>query len=105
MHGDGHHVGSLFARGLRLGHGFVDIGLMIGIARLTQPIDTPIEIRSLRIQRHRSRDQAEFAATGRRVDDERLGGILFGLVRAGLRDAVGLQGVPQARDAISTLVP
>ena len=105
MHGHGHHVGALFTGGLGLGDGTVDVGLMLGVAGFAQAVDLPVMVGGHAVERHRAGDQAELAAARGRVDDQRLGGVLLGLVRTGLRDALGRERIPQAGDAVGTLIP
>ena len=105
MHGDGHHVGALFTGLFGFGYGFVDVGLMVRIAALAQTVDAPIIIGGLRVQGHGTGDQAQFAATGRGIDDQRFGRVFLGLVGARLGDAVLVEGIPQACDAIRALIP
>ena len=78
---------------------------MVRISGFAKAIHTPVVVRRLRVQRHGSRNQTKLAATGRRIDDQRLIRILFGFIGAGLGDAILIKCVPQARDAVSTLVP
>ena len=105
MHGHGHHVGTLFSSGLCLGHGLVDIGLMVRISGFAKAIHTPVVVRRLRIQRYGSRNESDFAAARRRIDDQRLIRILFGFIGTGLRYAVLFKRVPQTCDAVGTLIP
>ena len=78
---------------------------MVRIAALAQTVDAPIIIGGLRVQGHGTGDQAQFAATGRGIDDQRFGRVFLGLVGARLGDAVLVEGIPQACDAIRALIP
>ncbi len=83
----------------------LDIAVVMRIALLAQAIDLPVMVGGHAVERHRAGDQAELAAARGRVDDQRLGGVLLVLVRTGLRDALGRERIPQASDAVGTLIP